>query len=96
MSSGKTAACEGSLRWAGTLPFTQLAHTPWLHVCPCLLSCAQSLLLTADVVPVTLELSDEELMFTFSLDNWDDHVEQVSTASHCPLQARTAHLCDTC
>lgn len=33
--------------------------------------------MTADVVPVTLDVSDEELMFTFSLDNWDDHVEQV-------------------
>lgn len=34
--------------------------------------------MTADVVPVTLDVSDEELMFTFSLDNWDDHVEQVN------------------
>jgi hypothetical protein len=38
----------------------------------------QPLLVTADVVPVTLEVSDEELMFSFSLDNWDDYVEQVS------------------
>jgi hypothetical protein len=33
----------------------------------------------ADVVPVTLDVSEDALMFTFSLDNWDDHVEMVST-----------------
>jgi hypothetical protein len=43
----------------------------------CCCACLQSLLVTADVVPVTLGVSDEELMFTFGLDNWDEHVEQV-------------------
>jgi hypothetical protein len=33
----------------------------------------------AEVVAVTLELSCEELLFGFSLDNWDDYVEQVRT-----------------
>lgn len=41
--------------------------------------CRQPLLVAADVVPVTLDVSDEELLFTFSLDNWDDHVQQAST-----------------
>lgn len=39
--------------------------------------------MTADVVPVTLEVSDEELLFSFSLDNWDDHVEQVNVLCTC-------------
>jgi hypothetical protein len=43
-----------------------------------LLLCMQPLLVAADVVPVTLDVSDEELLFTFSLDNWDDHVQQAS------------------
>lgn len=37
----------------------------------------QSLLVCADVVPVTLDVSEEEVMFAFGLDNWDSHVEQV-------------------
>eukprot|EP00878_Enallax_costatus_P027731 GHUV01029880.1.p1 GENE.GHUV01029880.1~~GHUV01029880.1.p1 ORF type:complete len:262 (+),score=98.63 GHUV01029880.1:1719-2504(+) len=36
----------------------------------------QSIDVVAEVVAVTLELSTEELMFAFSLDNWDDYVEK--------------------
>lgn len=32
---------------------------------------------TASVVPVTLEVSAEELHFEFSLDNWDTYIEKV-------------------
>jgi len=32
---------------------------------------------TASVVPVTLEVSAEELHFNFSLDNWDTYIEKV-------------------
>lgn len=38
----------------------------------------QPLEVLADVVAVTLHLSSEELLFSFSLDNWDEFVEQVS------------------
>lgn len=37
----------------------------------------QSLDILADVVAVTLDLSSEELVFAFGLENWDDYVEQV-------------------
>lgn len=37
----------------------------------------QSVDVVAEVVAVTLELSNEELMFSFSLDNWDNYVEKV-------------------
>jgi hypothetical protein len=43
----------------------------------------QSLDVLAEVVAVTLELSCEELLFGFSLDNWDDFVEQVCTLGSC-------------
>jgi hypothetical protein len=43
----------------------------------CWLLLLQSLDVLAEVVAVTLELSCEELLFGFSLDNWDNYVEQV-------------------
>lgn len=52
----------------------------------CCLLTWQSIEVLAEVVAVTLELSCEELMFSFSLDNWDNYVEQVS--AH-----RYSHLC---
>jgi hypothetical protein len=55
----------------------RVSNTLWAPCCLLLCLCPQSLLVTTDVVPVTLGVSDEELMFTFGLDNWDEHVEQV-------------------
>lgn len=52
-----------------------------------LLPLLQSILVSADVVPVTLDVSDEELVFTFSVDNWDDHVEQVGGRKQAECQA---------
>lgn len=49
------------------------------------------MLVAADVVPVTLDLSDEELLFSFSLDNWDDHVQQVRACEG--LLLATTHMC---
>lgn len=43
----------------------------------------QSLDVLAEVVAVTLELSCEELLFGFSLENWDDYVEQVGALGTC-------------
>lgn len=37
----------------------------------------QTVDVVAEVIAVTLELSREELMFAFSLDNWDNYVEKV-------------------
>ena len=45
----------------------------------------QSLDVLAEVVAVTLELSCEELLFGFSLDNWDDYVEQVGALDACTV-----------
>jgi hypothetical protein len=57
-----------------------------VYACCCL--SLQSLDVLAEVVAVTLELSCEELLFGFSLDNWDDYVEQVRTHS-APATAPT-------
>eukprot|EP00775_Hariotina_reticulata_P012144 gene12144-12282_t len=44
----------------------------------CINGCSmQPLDVLADVVAVTLHLSSEELLFSFSLDNWEDFVEQM-------------------
>ncbi len=37
----------------------------------------QMLDVAAEVVPVSLDLSSEEMSFAFSFDNWDPHVDQV-------------------
>jgi hypothetical protein len=50
----------------------------------------QSLDVLAEVVAVTLELSCEELLFGFSLDNWDNYVEQASAHATCLRNTKSA------
>ena len=52
--------------------------------CPCHAEAA-ALQVRAEVVPVSLDISDEELSFAFSLDNWAPFVGQASTL---PLGSR--------
>ena len=49
---------------------------------------ATCLQVRAEVVPVSLEISDDELSFAFGLDNWQPFVEQVST---CPCWGGLCH-----
>ncbi len=47
----------------------------------------------ADVVPVSVELSNEDFMFEFSVDSWEPYVEQVLVSADACVGKRGVATC---